>query len=292
MKIKSSITQNLPMVVNDNQINVTKVDGQDYICLTDMAKSYGADRVVENWLRNKNTLEFLGIWEVLNNPHFNSLEFEGIKNQAGLNRFTISVKEWVLATNAKGVFAKTGRYGGTYAHKDIAFEFGTWLSPEFKLLIIAEFQRLKAKEQKLVEWDSHRYLSRINYRLHTDSIKNILLPSLKMTKSQQSFVYTDEADILNLIIFGQTASDWRKANKDLASGGKNQRDYATVQQLVILANLENLNAHFILEGKSQRIRIQLLIEAAERQYKSLIQQEEEHKKLTSDENSSERKKNV
>ena len=163
---------NLPMIVNEKIINVTKIDGNDYICLTDMARSYGAERVIENWLRNKNTVEFLGVWEQLNNTDFNLLEFEGIKNQAGLNRFTISVKEWVSTTKAKGLIARTGRYGGTYAHRDIAFEFGAWLSPEFKLLVISEFQRLKATEQKVIEWDSRRYLSRDNYRLHTDSNKN------------------------------------------------------------------------------------------------------------------------
>ncbi len=270
---------NLSMDVNGGAINVAKINGEDYIYLTDMAKTYGADRVIDNWLRNKNTLEFLGVWEQLNNPSFNSLEFEGIKNQAGLNRFTLSAKQWIKSVNAKGIIAKAGRYGGTYAHRDIAFEFGTWLSPEFKLLIIVEFQRLKAQEQHIIEWDSHRYLSRVNYRLHTDSIKNDLLPALNITKSKQIFVYTDEADILNKIVFGQTAAEWRQASPRLAKSGKNQRDYATIQQLVILANLENLNAHFISEGKTKEKRVQALIDAATRQYKSFIEQEEQQKKL-------------
>ena len=169
---------------------------------------------------------------------------------------------------------QTGR-----CHKDIAFEFGTWLSPEFKLLIITEFQRLKANEQKLIEWDSHRYLSRVNYRLHTDSIQNILLPMLQLAREQETFIYTDEADMLNKIVFGQTAAEWRSANKKLAKNGRNQRDFATVQHLVVLANLENLNAHFISQGKNQKERIQILLESAESQYKSFIRQEEEQEKL-------------
>jgi len=270
---------NLPMHINDNDINVTKIDGEDYICLTDMAKAYGAERVIDNWIRNKNTIEYLGSWEGLNNPSFNYLEFEGIKNQAGLNRFTLSAKQWIELTNAKGVVAKAGRYGGTYAHRDIAFEFGTWLSPEFKLLIIVEFQRLKSQEQHIIQWDSSRYLSRINYRLHTDSIKNDLLPALNLAKASQTHVYTDEADMLNMIAFGQTATEWRKANPILSKSNKNQCDHATIQQLVLLANLENLNAHYISEGKSQLERIQILIKLAQQQYNSFIGQEEAQKKL-------------
>jgi hypothetical protein len=237
---------NLTMDINDQSVNVTKINGQDYISLTGMAKSYGADRVVENWLRNKNTIEFLGVWERFNNPDFNSLEFEGIKNTAGLNRFAISVKEWVAATNAQGIVAKTGRYGGTYAHKDIAFEFGTWLSPEFKLLIITEFQRLKSREQEVVEWDSRRYLSRMNYRLHTDAIKEYIIPSLAIGAIKQ-YTYTTEADMINRIVFGQTSNEWKKGNPKLATSQKNQRDYASTQQLIILANIESLNSHLISE---------------------------------------------
>ena len=267
----------LAMKINEAIVNVAKIDGQDYICLTDMAKAYGAEKVVESWLRNKNTLEFLGVWENLNNPDFNSHEFVGIKNQAGLNRFNISAKQWVETTNAKGIIAKAGRYGGTYAHKDIAFEFGTWLSPEFKLLIITEFQRLKAQEQKLIEWDSRRYLTRVNYRLHTDSIKNDLLPALKLTKSEQTYIYTDEADMLNKIVFGQTAAEWRKENSKAKSS--NQRDYATIQQLVLLANLENLNAHLISENKTQNERIIQLLKMTERHYRSFIEEENANKAL-------------
>lgn len=272
--------ENMRMNIQDTPVNVTKINGEDYICITDMAKSYGAARVVDNWLRNKNTIEFLGVWERLNNHEFNYLEFEAIKNRAGLNRFTVSVKEWVSATGSKGILAKTGRYGGTYAHRDIAFEFGAWLSPEFKLLIITEFQRLKAQEQHIVEWDSHRYLSRINYRLHTDSIKNDLLPALHLSGSKKAHVYTDGADMLNVLVFGQNAAEWRKQNPGLSKNGNNQRDYASIQQLVLLANLENLNAHFISEKKEQSERIQLLVGAAQRQYESLIRQEEAQHKLS------------
>lgn len=269
---------NLSMDVNDSLINVTRIDGEDYICLTDMAKSAGSDRALHSWLRTKNTIDFLGFWEQMYNPDFKVHEFVYFKNNAGANSFNPSIVEWIERTNAKGIISKRGRYGGTYAHRDIAFEFGTWLSPEFKLLIITEFQRLKAREQDLIEWDSHRYLSRVNYRLHTDSIKNDLLPVLNLAKSKQMFVYTDEADMLNKIVFGQTAAEWRSANPKLAKS-KNQRDYATILQLVMLANLENLNAHFITEGKSQAARIGLLFDAAKRQYQSLITQQEEQKKL-------------
>jgi ribosomal protein S15P/S13E len=271
--------ENMRMDINSQLVKVTKIAGEDYICLTDMAKAYGAEKVVESWLRNKNTIEYLGIWESFNNSSFNSHEFVGIKNQAGLNRFNLSAKQWIAATNAKGIVAKAGRYGGTYAHKDIAFEFGTWLSPEFKLLVITEFQRLKAQEQKNIEWDAHRYLSRVNYRLHTDSIKNELLPALRLAGSKQTYVYTDEADMLNLIVFGQTAANWRKQNPTLVKSGKNQRDHASLHQLVLLANLENLNAHFITEKKDQAERITLLLAAARRQYEAMLEQVEAQKKL-------------
>ena len=267
------------MLINESQINVTKIAGEDYICLTDMAKSAGSDRALHSWIRTKNTIDFLGFWEQLKNPDFKVHEFVYFKNNAGGNSFNPSITEWIEKTNAKGIITKQGRYGGTYAHKDIAFEFGTWLSPEFKLLVITEFQRLKEKEQEFIAWDANRYLSKVNYRLHTDSIKNILLPALQLTKFAETHVYTDEADILNKIIFGQTALEWRTDNKELVKNGRNQRDYATTQQLVILANLENLNSHFISEGKSQEERIKLLINSLERQYKTFIQQEEEENKF-------------
>ncbi len=257
------------MSINDNDVKVTKINGEDYICLTDMAKSAGAERALHSWLRARNTILFLGLWEQIHNKDFNLHEFVQIKSRAGENSFNPSIKEWVSATNAVGVVSKTGRYGGTYAHKDIAFEFGTWLSPEFKLLIITEFQRLKASEQQIIEWDSRRYLSRINYRLHTDAIKEYIIPSLTHNSLQQ-YVYTDEADMINRLIFGQTASEWRDANPLLTLGQKNQRDYASTQQLIILANLENLNSYLIAGKKSQSQRITLLAKESERQYQSLV----------------------
>lgn len=257
------------MNINDHEIKVVKFNDSDYICLTDMAKSYGADRVVENWLRNKNTIEFLGVWERFYNPSFNSIEFEVIKNQAGLHRFTLSAKEWTNQTGAKGLIAKAGRYGGTYAHKDIAFEFGTWLSPEFKLLIINEYQRLKYKEDALLEHDTRRLLTKVNYRLHTDAIKKHIIPYLDVDIIQK-YVYSDEADMLNRIVFGQTANEWKQANPGLDKGQRNQRDYAPVEQLIILANLESLNSHLISEKKSRPDRITILAKEARRQYASLI----------------------
>ncbi len=270
--------KNNSLTIHEQSINISQVNGQDYICLTDMARSYGADKVVENWLRNKNTLEFLGVWESLNNPSFNYPEFEGIKNQAGLNRFTISVKEWSAQTNAQGLVAKTGRYGGTYAHKDIAFEFGSWLSPEFRLLIISEFQRLKAQEQSQVAWDANRFLAKVNYRIHTDSIKDNLLPTLQLSRAQEMYVYTDEADMLNAIVFGMPAAQWRKENPEAAKS-KNQRDFASLHQLVILANLENLNAHLITEGRDRPERFQALLITAQRQYQSLLTRSQEQDRL-------------
>lgn len=265
------------MDINDYEVKITKIENEDYICLTDMAKSYGADRVVENWLRNKNTIEFLGVWEKFNNPQFNYLEFEVIKNFAGLNRFTISVKEWTKQTAAKGLVAKTGRFGGTFAHKDIAFEFGTWLSPEFKLLIINEYQRLKSLESKVIEWDSRRFLSRANYRLHTDAIKEYIIPSLRQDAIHQ-YVYTGEADMLNRLVFGQTAAKWKTDNPSLGVGQRNQRDYASSEQLIILANLESLNSHLIANKKTQTERIIILAKESNRQYDALLHSNPDDKK--------------
>lgn len=257
------------MDINNDTVNVMKVDGEDYICLTDMARSSGSDRALHSWLRARNTISFLGLWEQLHNKSFNIGGYTAIKARVGENSFNPSVKEWVEATSAVGLVSKTGRYGGTYAHKDIAFEFGTWLSPEFKLLVITEFQRLKEREQKEVEWDSHRYLSRANYKLHTDAIKDHILPTLS-SRALQKFVYTNEADMLNRLVFGMTASEWKKRFPLLAKGQRNQRDYATSEQLVIMANLESLNSHYIAEGKDQNDRIIILGNEAKRQYQSII----------------------
>jgi hypothetical protein len=221
--------------------------------------------LIEKWLRNKNTIEFLGLWEELYNPDFNSLEFGVIKNQAGLNRFTLSVKQWVNKTNSLGIFAKAGRYGGTYAHKDIAFEFASWISPKFKLYLIKEFQRLKEVEQNQLGWDVKRNLAKINYRLHTDAIKENLIPET-LSKQQISYIYASEADVLNMALFGVTAKEWRDSNPGKKG---NIRDYATVSQLVCLVNLENLNAVFVNEGMEQPDRVEKLNQIAIHQMKIL-----------------------
>jgi hypothetical protein len=215
---------------------------------------WNVNRVIQNWLRNRNTIEFLGIWEQLNNPEFNPIEFDGIKSQAGLNSFILTAKKWITSTNAIGLISKAGRYGGTYAHKDIAFEFASWISVEFKLYLIKEFQRLKEQERKTLGWDIRRNLAKINYRIHTDAIKEHLIPPT-LSPAQTSMVYASEADVLNLALFGMTAAQWRDANPEKNG---NVRDYAKVSQLVCLSNLENLNALFIGEGLSQKGRLERL----------------------------------
>jgi hypothetical protein len=257
------------IIVQDIEVNVLLQDNNDFICLSDMTKGFdGGLALIEQWLRNKDTIEFLGLWEQINNLHFNSHEFEGIKNMAGTNRYYLSVKKWITATNAIGVTAKAGRYGGTYAHKDIAFEFGSWLSPEFKLYLIKEFQRLKEEEsQRLsLNWDLNRTLSKINYKIHTDAIKAHLIPHV-LTKEQKNLTYANEADVLNIAMFGVTAKQWRDHNSDKAG---NIRDYATLEQLIVLANLESFNAEFIRMNLSQTDRLERLNQIAIIQLKSLI----------------------
>ena len=244
----------MELKVNNRIINYIKIDDEDYISITDMLKSKDGNFFVTDWLRNRNTIEFLGIWEELHNSNFNYGEFAIIKSQAGLNSYKISVKEWTEKTNAIGIISKAGRYGGTYAHKDIAFEFGMWISPKFKLLLIKEFERLKAEEQKQIGWNAKRELSKINYRIHTDAIKNNLIPK-ELSKNQINFVYAEEADVLNMALFGMTAKEWRTNNPDLDG---NIRDYATMNELICLANLENLNSVFIKEGLKQSERLEKL----------------------------------
>jgi len=248
------------------EISLFQLKEEDYISLTDMVKNIeNGLSLIEKWLRNKNTIEFLGIWEEMYNQNFNSPEFEGIKNQAGLNRFVLSVKQWVEKTNSKGIIAKAGRYGGTFAHKDIAFEFASWISPQFKLYLIKEFQRLKDEELKQLGWDIRRNLTKINYRIHTDAIKENLIPGI-LSKSQINAIYATEADLLNMALFGKTAREWRDEHEDLKG---NIRDYADVSQLVCLANLEILNAHFINEGMVQQDRLEQLNKIAIHQMKIL-----------------------
>jgi len=252
--------------VQQTEITVIELNEKDYISLTDMVKNIeNGLALIEKWLRNKNTIEFLGIWEEMYNPNFNSPEFEGIKNEAGLNRFILSVKQWTEKTNSIGIIAKAGRYGGTYAHKDIAFEFASWVSPQFKLYLIKEFDRLKAKEQEQLGWSVKRELSKLNYHIHTDAIKQNLIPP-ELTAKQKSFVYAEEADVLNVALFGITAKEWRGENPDLKG---NVRDYATINQLICLSNLENLNAVFIQKGIEQSERLTELNKIAIQQMKVL-----------------------
>lgn len=241
----------------------------DFISLTDIARHRDVERgdyIIQNWMRNRNTIEFLGIWEQLNNPEFNSIEFDGIRNQSGLNSFSLTPKRWISQTGAIGIIAKTGRYGGTFAHKDIAFEFASWVSVRFKLYLIKEFQRLKEMEQAQLGWDIKRNLTKINYRIHSDAIKENLLPPTLMPK-QISLVYASEADVLNMALFGMTAKQWRDANPTEKG---NIRDEANIAQLICLSNLENLNALFINEGLPQAERLQKLNAIAISQMRLLV----------------------
>lgn len=255
--------------VLDHEIATDIKNGVEYICITDIAKYKNAERtddLIRNWLRNRNTLEFLGIWEQLNNADFKPVEFDGFKKQAGLNSFTLTPKQWIEQTNATGLISKAGRYGGTYAQKDIAFEFASWISVEFKLYLIKEFQRLKEQEYQQLGWDIRRNLAKVNYLIHTDAIKENLIPDA-LTPQQISFVYASEADLLNVALFGVTAKQWGDTNPELKG---NMRDHANVHQLVCLANLESMNAHFIAEGMSQSQRLVKLNELAIRQMRILI----------------------
>ena len=249
--------------------NITGEKGSEYICISDIAYKFaqqqtGADDLIRSWLRNKNTLEFLGVWESINNMNFNSVEFDGIKNASGVNRFSISVKQWVERTNAIGLYSKTGRYGsGTFAHYDIALEFASWLSPELKLYIIKEFQRLKyiEAERAKVEWQTGRFLAKVNYRLQTDAIKNYILPLVNVPKDREGFEYAKEADVVNMAMFGKTAAEWRKENKNRKKT-ENIRDYASTIELAIISNLEHKNAELIKKGVPQFERLRQLTEQA------------------------------
>ena len=250
---------------------VSNIGKEDYISLTDIA-SYknpiAPKDVVKNWMRNRSTIEFLGLWEQLNNPNFNGVEFDSFKIQAGENAFTLSPRQWIQATNAIGIISKSGRYGGgTYAHKDIAFEFTSWISPEFKLYVIKDYQRLKEDENHrlALDWNVKRLVSRANYRLHTDAIKNNLILS-ELTQAQKGYVYAEEADMPNVVLFGKTAAEWRKENPNLPG---NMRDYASIQELLVLSNLESMNAYFIEQQISQPERMNRLHEIAETQLRNL-----------------------
>ncbi len=258
--------------VEDKTISIVRQGDGDFICITDMVRNLdGGNSIIENWLRNKNTIEFIGIWEELNNPGFNSLEFEGIKNEAGLNRFYLSAKKWIEKTNAIGIIAKSGRYGGTYAHKDIAFEFGAWISPKFKLLLIREFQRLKEIESNFynLEWDVKRILTKINYHIQTAAIKNHIIPKKSYSKDSEWVIYAEEADLLNVALFNCTAKDWREVNPNHSEKGLNIRDFASINELVVLSNLENINAILIEQGVGKIKRFNQLQMVAKRQLEML-----------------------
>jgi hypothetical protein len=255
--------------VQGSSINVLSKENGDYISLTDMVRNFdGGSALIEQWLKNKDTVLFLGVWEQINNPGFNSLEFEGIRNEAGRNSFYLSAKKWIDLTQATGLIASAGRYGGTYAHKDIAFEFGSWLSPEFKLYLITEFQRLKDEENDRLKlgWNLQRTLAKINYRIQTDAIRDILIPPT-LSKKHIVLKYASEADLLNVALFGKTAKEWRDANPK-ADG--NIRDQASIEQLVVLTNLESLNSVLIRQGLSQPDRLQRLNQIAISQMTTLL----------------------
>lgn len=253
------------LTVKGTEIRIIKQEEEDFISLTDMLKAKDGDFFISDWLRNRNTVEFLGIWETVHNPNFNYGEFAAIRSQAGLNNYKISVKEWVEKTNAIGIKATAGRYGGTYAHKDIAFEFGMWISAEFKIYLIKEFQRLKEQELKQLGWDIRRNLAKINYRIHTDAVKENLIPP-ELTARQISLIYASEADVLNMALFGKTAKQWRDGHPNDKG---NIRDYANMSQLVCLSNLENLNALFIQEKMPQAERLRKLNQIAIQQMRLL-----------------------
>lgn len=241
------------IVVGNTSITVLRFKESDFISLTDIAKrkSDEPSAVIGNWIRNRNTIEYLGIWETLYNPDFKLLEFEGFRKEAGLNAFTLSPLKWVITTNAAGICVKSGRYGGTFAHKDIAFKFASWISVEFELYLYKEFQRLKEEEQKQLGWSAKRELAKLNYRIHTDAIKQNLIPP-ELDRRKASIVYANEADVLNVAMFGMTAQEWREANPDKKG---NIRDYANINELICLSNLESLNAVFINDGIPQGERL-------------------------------------
>lgn len=259
--------------VKGSRINVVRIDGYEYISLTDLAKTQNDEApadVVKNWLRNKETISFLGVWEELNNENFKVVEFDQFKNDAGRHAFTMSPQKWIRETNAIGIISKSGKYGGgTFARSDIAFEFASWISPEFKLYLIKEFERLKKNEnyQQKIEWHANRLLSKLNYVVHTDAIKKYIVP--KLTEKQIKFVYVEEADVLNVALFGMTAKEWRENNPDLAKNG-NMRDYTDLLHLIILNNLENSNAEFIRLNMTQSERLIRLNESARNQMEALM----------------------
>ena len=247
------------LIVQGKEITLTTINDTDYISLTDMIKSEEGEDHIRNWMRNKNTIEFLGIWETLNNPDFKGVEFDTFLNEAGFNRFNMTPRKWIESTNAIGIVSKAGRNGGTYAHKDIAIEFASWISPVFKLYLIREYQRLIEHERSelALSWNIKRLLSKANYHIHTDAIKNIILSKLNISQMKQGIIYASEADLLNLALFGCTAKQWQEANPEL-SKTMNIRDTATINQLIVLSNIESLNAVLIKQGITKEDRLSIL----------------------------------
>ena len=263
------------ITVQNTDISVVKYNEEDYISLTDMARSQLQEHIIFRWLSLKSTIEYLGEWEMLYNPDFNCTELGTIKNAAGSNNFVLSVKTWIERTGAIGIRSKAGRYGGTYAHRDIAYHFGMWISPKFQLLLVKEYQRLKTEEQRLLGWSAKRELSKINYRIHTDAIKQNLIP-MEVTPMQASIIYANEADVLNVAMFGMTAKQWREANPELKG---NIRDYATINELICLSNMENLNAVFIEQNMTQRERLVKLNQIAIHQMSILESGDNQNREL-------------
>ncbi len=259
------------ITVQGIKINITSTTDEDYISLTDMAGGKGADTraadIIKNWIRNRATIEFLGTWETLYNKDFKVVEFDHFKKEAGLPTFTMSVSNWVEKTNAIGIYSVKGRYGGTYAHKDIAFEFGAAISPVFKLHIIKEYQRLKEIEsnQYNLEWNVRRILSKTNYKIHTDAVKNYIIPKIKYSQAKEWFIYADEADLINVALFGCTAKQWKEANPQKALSGENIRDTASINELAILGNLESLSSTLIKNNVPRKDRLKIMIETAQEQ---------------------------
>ncbi len=258
------------LTVNDNQINVIKVNGQDYICLTDMVRGEEGTDHIKNWMRNRNTVEFLGLWEQMHNANFKDEGFDTFRKEAGLNSFTLTPKKWIEATNASGIVSKAGNGGGTYAHIDIAFEFGSWISPQFKLYLIKEYERLKSIETNPynIEWNVKRVLSKANYSLHTDAIKECVIPISR--KWRKELEYAEEADFLNVAVFGMTAKEWRENNKERAKRGENLRDSASINELLVITNLESLNSVMARDGIGKKERFEKLKEVAQMELERLM----------------------
>ena len=257
--------------VNSKLISIETKNNDDFICLTDMVRGDEGSDHIRNWMRNRNTVEFIGLWESLHNPNFKGVEFDRFRKEAGLNSFNLTPKKWIKATNAIGIYSKSGRYGGTYAHKDLAFEFGSWISAMFKLLLLKEFQRLKEQEtnQYNVEWNVKRLLAKTNYAIHTEAIKDHILPKSNYSKNAEWLLYAEEADILNAAIFNCSAKDWRDANPNHVKKGLNIRDFASINELVVLSNMENINSVLIEKGIEKSERLIELRRLSKKQLKTL-----------------------